>query len=76
MKEQIDMNFTTLVACVTVIVVTAIFSVAYYNINTAKLMSQNISEAVAKGIDPLSVRCSYANSTDNVCVAYAASSKK
>lgn len=71
-----DMNLITIVVCITIVVVSAIFSVAYYNINDRKLMAQNISEAVAKGMDPLSVRCSYSNGHDNTCVAFAASTKK
>jgi hypothetical protein len=34
-------------------------------------MAKNIKDAIDKGIDPMSVRCSYASETDNVCVAYA-----
>jgi hypothetical protein len=40
-----------------------------------KLMAENIEAAIAKSIDPLAVRCSYANSDDNICVAYAISNK-
>jgi len=74
MKE--NLNVLTAIVCISIIVVTFISSIAYYNVNDRKLMSTNISEAVAKGMDPLSVRCSYTHSTDTVCVAYAASSKK
>ena len=42
-----------------------------YKINENNLMSQNIQNAMAKGIDPLSVRCTYAADTDNICLAYA-----
>lgn len=66
---------TTLV-CITIVVLSIICSFAYFNVQDRKLMVQNISEAVAKGMDPLSVRCSYAPSIDTVCVAYSASVKK
>lgn len=65
----------TFVICVMIVIVSIVVSVGYYNINDRALMSKNISEAVAKGMDPLSVRCSYTHSTDTVCVAYAASKK-
>lgn len=42
-----------------------------YKINENNLMSKNINEAMTKGIDPLSVRCTYAPDTDNICLAYA-----
>jgi hypothetical protein len=48
----------------------------YYNINDRILMSKNIDSAIAKGMDPLSVRCSFVTNTDTICVAYAASNKK
>jgi hypothetical protein len=39
-------------------------------------MSKNINEAITKGIDPLTVRCSYASETDNICVAFASIQQK
>lgn len=65
----------TFIVCVMIVIVSIVVSIGYYNINDRALMSKNISEAVAKGMDPLSVRCSYSTSYDNVCVAYAASKK-
>ena len=46
-----------------------------YKINENSLMSQNIQNAMSKGIDPLSVRCTYAADTDNICLAYALRSR-
>lgn len=74
MKE--NLNLVTIATCITIIVVTAIAAIGYYNVNDRRLMSTNISEAVAKGMDPMSVRCSYSGSMDTVCIAYAASTKK
>lgn len=65
-----------LISCITIIVVSIVTAVGYYHVNDRALMSKNISEAVGKGMDPLSVRCSYAESHDIVCVAYASSAKK
>jgi hypothetical protein len=42
-----------------------------YKITESNLMSKNIQDAMSKGIDPLSVRCTYAADTDNICLAYA-----
>ena len=47
-----------------------------YKLNENNLMSQNIQNAMAKGIDPLSVRCTYAADTDNICLAYALRSRE
>lgn len=56
----------------TVIIVSGVFSVVTVQTKSNELMAQNIETAISKGLDPLSVRCSYAASTDNICVAYAA----
>lgn len=58
--------------CATIVLVTAIGSVAYYNIQERQLMSRNIENGIVKGIDPVAVRCAYSTSTDNVCITYAA----
>lgn len=54
----------------TIIVVTLIIGAVIYNINDRTLMSKNIEQAITKGVDPLSVRCSYQTNTDSICIAY------
>lgn len=68
-KESLELNVITI--CITIILTSLICSVTYFNINDRILLSKNISEAIAKGADPLSVRCSYATSGDTTCIAYA-----
>jgi hypothetical protein len=62
------------IVSITLVLVTLILSVLYYNVQKDILMSGNIETAVSKGIDPLAVRCSYASNQDIICIAYAASS--
>jgi L-lactate permease len=69
-------DIKTLVIALATVVVSAIIATTYYNVNDRILMSKNIDSAIAKGLDPISVRCSFVTNTDTVCVAYAASSKK
>lgn len=64
------------VAGAVLVIIAAITSVGYYNVNDRVLLSKNIDTAIAKGMDPLSVRCSYAHSGDTICIAYAASQKR
>jgi hypothetical protein len=64
---------STIAICVTLIFLSAIVGLGYYGVNDRKLMAENINTAIAKGIDPLSVRCSYAKSDDIICIAYASS---
>jgi hypothetical protein len=74
MKEE-TVNYATVsyVASATIILLSAVISLSYYFINDRTLMSKNIDSAIARGLDPLSVRCSYADSKDIICIAFAAS---
>jgi hypothetical protein len=74
--SELFKDFKTLVIGVTIIIVSVVIGATYYNVNDRILMSRNIDSAIAKGLDPISVRCSFVTNTDTVCVAYAASSKK
>jgi hypothetical protein len=65
-------DLKTVVIATGVVIVSAIIGTTYYNVNDRILMSKNIDSAIAKGVDPLSVRCSFVTQTDTICVAYAA----
>lgn len=70
------MNFdNTLAICGTIIGVVGLIGISTYHINDRILMAKNIDNAIAKGIDPVAVRCAYAKENDVVCVAFAASGK-
>jgi hypothetical protein len=56
----------------TLVALTALVCYAYYSVNDRILMAQNIQSALEKGVDPLSVRCSYADSDDTICAVHAA----
>jgi hypothetical protein len=60
---------------VTLVLLSIVAAVCIYGLNDRKLMAANIENAIAKGIDPLAVRCSYAKSDDIVCIAHAANRK-
>jgi hypothetical protein len=74
--SEVFKDFKTLVIGVTTVIVSVVVGATYYNVNDRVLMSRNIDSAIAKGLDPISVRCSFVTNTDTICVAYAASSKK
>ena len=67
------MNDNVFVSCVTLALVTLICSVTFYQYSELKSVERNVESAIVKGIDPVAVRCAYANASDVVCVAYAAS---
>jgi hypothetical protein len=47
-----------------------------YNVNDRNNMAKNIEAAIAKGVDPLSVKCAYETSSNPICITYAATTKK
>jgi hypothetical protein len=58
---------------ITLILLALIGGMTFYHTNDRKLMAANVDSAISKGIDPLSVRCSYASSSDIICIAFASS---
>jgi hypothetical protein len=59
---------------VLIAIITLIGSVTFYQYSQLQAMKFNIENAIVKGIDPVAVRCAYANERDVICVAHAASS--
>ena len=72
MSNFIFTEIRTIFLSVTLVAVSAIVGLTYYNVNDRILMSKNIDAAIAKGVDPLSVSCSFVIQSDTICVAYAA----
>jgi hypothetical protein len=68
-------DLKTIVICVSTLVLATIIAIAWFNIHDRTLMAANMDEAIKKGIDPISVRCSYVQSTDLICIAFAASAQ-
>jgi hypothetical protein len=71
--KGIIMNDNVFVGCVTLAIVTLIGSITFYRYSEMKSVERNVESAIVKGIDPVAVRCAYANASDMVCVAYGAS---
>jgi hypothetical protein len=61
-----------IVMAITIVLLSIVAAVGFYELNDRKLMAANIENAIAKGIDPLTVRCSYARDFDTICIAQAA----
>jgi hypothetical protein len=78
MNEDTKQNylFITICLCFTLITFAIIGGLSYYSIVDRKLMADNIDRAIEKGVDPLSVRCSFAKADDIVCVSYATTRTK
>jgi len=69
-------DLITILTCVTIVMCTVIIAGFNYNINTQNNMAKNIESAIAKGVDPVSVKCAYETNSNPVCITYAATAKK
>jgi hypothetical protein len=68
-------EFITIIICITLAVCSSIAAFTIYNINDRNNMAKNIDSAVQKGIDPISVKCSYETNANAVCIAYSMGKK-
>lgn len=59
-----------------IVAVAAIAAITIYNINDRNNMSKNIEAAIAKSVDPLSVKCAYETNPNATCITYATTVKK
>lgn len=66
-KENTGIHLTI---ALTILAMSLIAAGTMYNVNDRILMSKNIEQAISKGIDPLSVKCSYQTSIDPICISY------
>lgn len=66
----------TVIVCVTIIILTLIIGGFLFNLNDRNNMAKNIEQAINKGIDPISVKCTYDSHQSSTCVAYSFSVKK
>lgn len=66
----------TFIVCVTLVICSVIVGTFLYNINDRNNMAKNIEAAIQKGVDPISVKCSYETNPTSTCIAYAMGTKK
>lgn len=65
----------TIIIAVTVTLLSLIFGISYTSYNKDRIFAETVTNATAKGVDPLAVRCSFAASYDQICLVYAAQKK-
>ena len=63
-----------IVVAITIVLLSIVAAVGFYALNDRNLMAANSETAIAKGSDPLTVRCSYVRDYDTICIAHAAAS--
>ena len=65
------MNDKVFTISLSTVIIAFIGALLFYNVAQLNAIEKNVETAIAKGIDPIAVRCAYANERDVVCVAYA-----
>lgn len=56
--------------CVTICICVLIGCLTFYHYSENASMEKNIESAIAKGIDPIAVKCAYADRASNLCLVY------
>jgi hypothetical protein len=67
-----NFDLITVVVCIAIVCVAMIVGITVYKMNDRNNMAKNIEAAIAKGMDPLSVKCSYETHPGAICITYAA----
>lgn len=70
MEKPFDKNLLAILISCVLISITGFGCLTYYKLNELQSIKSNIESAIVKGVDPLSVRCSY-DSSSTVCSIYA-----
>ena len=58
-----------------VIILGTVFSVTYFEQQKLLMTKELIAESSTKGIDPMAIRCSFADRNDQICLVDAGKSK-
>jgi len=74
--NRANRDLITVMVSLTIVSCTAIIGGIVYNLNDRNNMAKNIEAAIAKGVDPLSVKCAYETNTNSVCIAHSLTGKK
>ncbi len=65
------MSENVFIIAIALVTMVAVGAVAHDSYVQTKSIEKNIENAIVKGIDPLAVRCAYANRSDTICIVYA-----
>lgn len=74
--NRANRDLITVMVALTIVSCTAIVGAIVYNLNDRNNMAKNIEAAIAKGVDPLSVKCAYETNPNSVCIAHSLTGKK
>ena len=58
------------IVCLTLLFGSIIASATIGNLNEQNNFAKNMESAISKGVDPLSIKCSYEKTPTSTCIAY------
>jgi len=64
-------ELVTYIVCVSILIGSAIAGFTVYNLNERNNFAKNMESAIAKGVDPLSVKCAYEQLPTATCITFA-----
>lgn len=67
---------TTSIVCIMILALSGVISGSLNYINDRNNMAKNIEAAIAKGVDPLSVKCAYETNPTTTCITYGLNVKR
>jgi len=62
----------TIILAATFLIIAAMASIGYSAQTKNELMAKDVQTALEKGINPIVIRCAYAEEGDRICLVYAA----
>jgi ABC-type lipoprotein release transport system permease subunit len=63
-------EFITMLGCFTILIGSMIAGATIYQINDRNNFAKNMESAIMKGVDPLSVKCSYEQTPTATCITF------
>jgi len=70
-KNKMNKDSIAFIVGIVLVLITGSGCLTFYNYHQNQSMKSNIESAIVKGIDPVSVRCAYSSSNDQMCLAWA-----
>jgi hypothetical protein len=68
-------NFISCIVVVALVIMTCSVSFSILEEKRLEALSNALSEASIKGINPIAVRCAFAKSADTICIVYASKNR-
>ena len=75
-KNSSNTMVTTAMVCVMILALSGVIATSLNYINDRGNMAKNIEAAIAKGVDPISVKCAYETAASGTCIAYSLTQKR